>query len=68
MTLEKITDSLSFEDILTNYTEGERASRALKNIIILMTLFNETKSRLFMKRLNKSTFRNSKDIEYLGAI
>jgi len=66
--LEKITDSLSFEDILTNYTDDERASRALKNVIILMTLFNESKRRLFMKRLNKSTFRNSTDIKYLEEV
>lgn len=68
MILEKITDSLNFEDILTNYTDDERASRALKNVIILMTLFNESKRRLFMIRLNKSTFRNSTDIKYLEEV
>jgi transposase len=66
--LEKITDSLNFEDILIEYTEDERASRALKNVIILMTLFNESKRRLFLKRLNKSIFNNSTDIKYLEEV
>ncbi len=39
--LEKITSTLNFEDILIEYTGDERASRALKNVIILMTLFKE---------------------------
>ena len=51
--LEKITDSLNFEDILIEYTGDERASRALKNVIILITLFKESKRRLFLIRLDK---------------
>jgi len=66
--LEKIADSLNFEDILIEYTGDERASRALKNVIILMTLFKESKRRLFLKRLNKSIFNNSTDIKYLEEV
>lgn len=68
MILEKIADSLNFDDILIKYTGDERASRALKNVIILMTLFKESKRRLFLKRLNKSIFNNSTDIKYLGEV
>jgi transposase len=67
-TLEKIADSLNFEDILIEYTGDKRASRALKNVIILMTLFKESKRRLFLKRLNKSIFNNSTDIKYLEEV
>nr|QNO44762.1 hypothetical protein KLGCGMKP_00024 [Methanosarcinales archaeon ANME-2c ERB4] len=66
--LEKITNTLNFEDILIEYTGDERASRALKNVIILMTLFNESKRRLFLKRLDKSIFKNSTDIKYLEEV
>jgi len=66
--LEKIAVSLNFEDILIEYTGDERASRALKNVIILMTLFKESKRRLFLKRLNKSIFNNSTDIKYLEEV
>ncbi|RZN30994.1 MAG: IS1634 family transposase [Methanosarcinales archaeon] len=66
--LEKIADSLNFEDILIKYTGDERASRALKNVIILMTLFKESKRRLFLKRLDKSILKNSTDITYLGEV
>ncbi|MEA1865899.1 MAG: transposase [Euryarchaeota archaeon] len=66
--LEKITSTLNFEDILIEYTGDERASRALKNVIILMTLFKESKRRLFLKRLDKSILKNSTDIKYLEEI
>jgi len=66
--LEKIADSLNFEDILIEYTGDERASRALKNVIILMTLFKESKRRLFLKRLDKSVLKNSTDIKYLEEV
>jgi len=68
MILEKITDSLNFEKILTGYTNDEQAARALKNVIILMTLWGESKRRLFMIRLNKSIFRNSTDLKYLEEV
>jgi len=66
--LEKITSTLFFEDILIEYTGDERASRALKNVIILMTLFKESKRRLFLKRLDKSILKNSTDIKYLEEV
>lgn len=68
MVLDRITDSLNFKDILTNYTKDERASRALNKVIILMTLFNESKRRLFMIRLKKSILRDSTDIKYLEEV
>ena len=66
--LEKIADLLNFEDILIEYTGDKRASIALKNVIILMTLFKESKRRLFMIRLNKSIFKDSTDIKYLEEV
>ena len=66
--LEKIANTLNFEDILIEYTGDELASRALKNVIILMTLWSESKRRLFLKRLDKSIFKNSTDIKYLEEV
>ena len=66
--LEKIADSLGFERILAKYAKDKRASKALKNIIILMALFKASKRRLFMKVLNKSILRDSTDLKYLEEV
>lgn len=66
--LKKIADSLAFEKILVKYAKDKRASKALKNVIILMTLFNESKRRLFQIRLNKSILRDSTDLKYLEEV
>ena len=66
--LEKVADSLSFENILFEYAKDKRASKALKNTIILMALSNASKRKLFMKILNNSILRESTDLKYLEEV
>jgi len=66
--LEKVADSLSFENILFEYAKDKRASNALKNTIILMALSNASKRKLFMKILNNSILRESTDLKYLEEV
>jgi len=68
MTLEKIADSLDFENTLVKYAKDKRASKALKNIIILMALFKASKRKLFMKVLNNSILRGSTELKYLEEV
>ena len=66
--LEKVANSLNFENILFEYAKDKRASKALKNTIILMALFNASKRKLFMKILSNSILRESTDFKYLEEV
>jgi hypothetical protein len=66
--LSKIADSLSLGLILTNYTGNEKISEIMKNLIILRTLYPESKRSLFIERLDRSILKYRVKLSYLEEI
>lgn len=68
MILSKIASSIQFEQVLNNYLEDERAANVLQSIVILRTIFPESKRKLVLKRLEYSILKDSTDLKYLEEV
>ncbi|MGP8320601.1 MAG: hypothetical protein ACT6FD_07435 [Methanosarcinaceae archaeon] len=66
--LEKIANSVNMSKVFEKYTADERVAEVLKNIVILRTLFAESKRKLINVRLEHSILKDSTDLKYLGEV
>jgi hypothetical protein len=66
--LEKIADSVGLTRVLEKHTENDRVARVLRNIIILRTIFPESKRKLVEVRLKHSILKDSTELKYLGEV
>ena len=68
MILEKIADSIGLTGVLEKHTGDDRVARVLRNIIILRTIFPESKRKLVEVRLKHSVLKDSTELKYLGEV
>ncbi len=66
--LGKIADSINLTETLSKYTSSEKEAQLLKKILILRTLFNESKNGLVERILPKSIFSEESYIEYVEKV
>jgi len=66
--LEKIANTINFSKVLEKYTNDKRVAEVLTNIVILRTLFSDSKRKLVKKRLNHSILKDSTDLRYLEEV
>ncbi|RLI91990.1 MAG: hypothetical protein DRO89_02970, partial [Candidatus Altiarchaeales archaeon] len=68
MILGKVAKSIHFKHVLNRYLEDKRTANVLQSIIILRTLFPESKRKLVLKRLESSILKYSTDLKYLEEV
>jgi hypothetical protein len=68
MILGSIANSIKFSKVLEKYTQDERIAEALKNIIILRTLFPVSKRKLIKIRLEHSILKDSTNLKYFEEV
>lgn len=68
MILSEIARSIHFKQILERYLGSGQSATVLQNIIILRTLFPESKRKLVLKRLEYSILKDSTDLKYLEEV
>jgi len=66
--LGSIAKSINFSKVLEKYTKDKRIAEALKNIIILRTLFPVSKRKLIKIRLEHSILKDSTDLNYFEEV
>lgn len=66
--LEKIANSVNMSKVFEKYTTDKRVAEVLKNIVILRTLFTDSKRKLINVRLEHSILKGSTDLRYLGEV
>lgn len=66
--LENIADSVNFSEVMEKYTGDKRVADVLKNIVILRTLFSDSKRKLVKTRLPHSILKDSTDLKYLEEV
>ncbi|MBW6470346.1 MAG: hypothetical protein K0A90_03905 [Methanosarcinaceae archaeon] len=60
--LGKIANSINFNKVLEKYTDDKRVAEVLTNIVILRTLFADSKRKLVKERLNHSILKDFTDL------
>jgi len=65
--ISKIADDIDLTNLIRKYTNGKKA-HVLRNIIILGTLFNESKMGLVERILPFSVLKDGVDIKYVGEV
>ncbi len=66
--LGKIANSINFSKVMEKYTGDKRVAEILTNIIILRTLFSDSKRKLVTERLSHSILKDSTDLRYLEEV
>jgi transposase len=66
--LGNIANSINFSNVIEKYTEDKRVAEILTNIIILRTLFSDSKRKLVTERLSHSILKDSTDLRYLEEV
>ena len=66
--LEKIADSIGLTRVLEKHTGDDRVARVLRNIILLRTIFPESKRKLAEVRLKHSILKDFTELKYLGEV
>jgi transposase len=66
--LGKIANSINFSKVMEKYTGDKRIAEILTNIIILRTLFSDSKRKLVKERLSHSILKDSTDLRYLEEV
>ena len=66
--LGKIANSINFSKVMEKYTGDKRVAEILTNIIILRTLFSDSKRKLVKERLSHSILKDSTDLRYLEEV
>lgn len=66
--LGKIARSIRLKEVLDQYLDDKRASTVMQNLIILRTLFPESKRRLAERLTRKSVLKNTTDLRYVEEI
>jgi hypothetical protein len=63
-----VANSISFSKILEKYTGDRHVANVLSGIVILRTLFPESKRKLVKLRLEHSILKESTDLRYLEEV
>jgi transposase len=66
--LGNIANSINFSNVIEKYTGDKRVAEILTNIIILRTLFSDSKRKLVTERLSHSILKDSTDLRYLEEV
>ena len=66
--LGKISDSINFSEVMEKYTGDKRVAEVLTNIVILRTLFSDSKRNLVKARLSHSILKDSTNLRYLEEV
>ena len=66
--LGKIANSINFSKVMEKYTGDKRVAEILTNIIILRTLFSDSKRKLVTERLSHSILKDPTDLRYLEEV
>ena len=66
--LGKIADSINFSEVMEKYTGDKRVAEVLTNIVILRTLFSDSKRNLVKARLSHSILKDSTNLRYLEEV
>lgn len=66
--LGKIANSIYFSKVMEKYTGDKRVTEVLTNIIILRTLFSDSKRKLVKERLSHSILKDSTNLRYLEEV
>lgn len=66
--LGKIARSIRLEDVLEQYLDDKRASTVMQNLIILRSLFPESKRRLAERLTKGSVLKDTTDLRYVEEI
>jgi len=66
--LGNIADSINFSEAMEKHTGDKRVADVLKNIVILRTLFSDSKRKLVKTRLPHSILKDSTDLKYLEEV
>lgn len=66
--LGKIADSINFKEVMEKYAGDKRMAEVLTNIVILRTLFSDSKRKLVKERLSRSILKDSTNLKYLEEV
>ncbi|TFH41032.1 MAG: hypothetical protein E4G94_08590 [ANME-2 cluster archaeon] len=66
--LGNIADSINFSEIMEKHTGDKRIADVLKNLVILRTLFSDSKRKLVKTRLPHSILKDTTDLQYLEEV